>query len=171
MLQTRISQERTMNPGSANQIVRRVDGDSEYVIDTSHLPLLITTWFGSPTLGLVEAYTEWFERFVERSRTQGKKFVILDDAMRAGRPAPPVRGQLAKIHCPSDVVVDRIVVVDTAAIRGALTAMSWITGNPIKTMPTIDQGIRDCLVRLDQASVMRPREFEFRPAEPTVKRA
>jgi hypothetical protein len=168
MLQTRISQERTMNPGSLNPIVRRVDGESEVVIDTSHPTLLITTWFGSPTLGLVEAYTEWFVRFVERSRSAGQKFVILDDAIRAGRPAPPVRGLLAKIQCPSEVVVDRVVVVDSAAIRGALTALSWITGNPIKTAPTIDQGVRDCLARLDESGVARPREFVFRQAEPTV---
>jgi hypothetical protein len=171
MLQTPISQERSMNPGSLNQSFRRVDGDSELVIDTSHLPLLITTWFGSPTLGLVEVYTEWFVRFVERSRASGRKFVILDDAIRAGRPAPPVRGLLAKIQCPSDVVVDRVVVVDSAAIRGALTALSWITGNPIKTTPTIDQGVRDCLALLDESKLARPREFVFRPAEPTVTRA
>lgn len=160
-----------MNPGSLNQIVRRVDGESEFVIDTSHLPLLITTWFGSPTLALVAAYTEWLERFVERSRAAERKFVILDDAIRAGRPAPPVRGLLAKIQCPSDVVVDRVVVVDTAAIRGAITALSWITGNPIKTTTAIDQGVRDCLARLDASGVARPREFVFRPAEPTVARA
>jgi hypothetical protein len=171
MLQTRISQERTINPGSVNPIVRRVDGESELVIDSSHLPLLITTWFGSPTLGLVEAYTEWFVRFVERTRAAGQKVVILDDAIRGGRPAPPVRAVLAKIQCPSDVVVDRIVVVDSAAIRGAITALSWSTGNPIKTTPTIDQGVRDCLALLDAAKVARPREFVFRPAEPTVTRA
>jgi hypothetical protein len=171
MLQTPISRERSMNSGSFNQSVRRVDGESEFVIDTSHMPLLITTWFGSPTLGLVEAYTEWFVRFVERSRAAGQKFVILDDAIRAGRPAPPVRGLLAKVQCPSDVVLDRVVVVDTAAIRGALTALSWITGNPIKTTPAIEQGVRDCLAQLDAAGVARPREFEFRPAEPTVTRA
>jgi hypothetical protein len=170
MLQTPISQERSMNFGSLNQSFRRVDGESELVIDTSHLPLLITTWFGSPSLGLVEAYNEWLVRFVERSRAAGRKFVILDDAIRAGRPAPPVRGLLAKIQCPSDVVVDRVVVVDSAAIRGALTALSWITGNPIKTTPAIEQGVRDCLARLDESSVPRPPKFEFRPAEPTTKR-
>jgi hypothetical protein len=160
-----------VNLGSLDQIVRRVDGESEFVIDMSHLPLLITTWFGSPTLALVEVYTEWFTRFVERSRAAGRKFVILDDAIRAGRPAPPVRGLLAKIQCPSDVVIDRVVVVDTAAIRGALTALSWSTGNPIKTTPAIEQGVRDCLEQLDQCAVTRPREFEFCPAEPTVARA
>jgi hypothetical protein len=160
-----------MNPRSREPIVRHVDGDSEYVVDTGHMPLLITTWFGSPTLGLAENYSKWFASFVERSRASGRKFVILDDASRAGRPAPPVRGCLAKIQCPSDVVIDRIVVVDTAAIRGAITALSWSTGNPIKTTPAIDVGVRDCLALLDEAGVAQPREFEYEPAEPSSPRS
>jgi hypothetical protein len=170
-MQTRISPERsTKRPASPDEIVRRVDGDSEFVIDSTHMPLLITTWFGSPTLGLVQAYSEWFARFVERNRASGTKFVILDDAIRAGRPAPPVRGLLAKIQCPSDVVVDRIVVVDTAAIRGAITALSWILGNPIKTTPAVNEGVRECLACLDAAKVAGPPKFEFQPAQPSITR-
>lgn len=168
MLQTRISQGRSANSAGSDSTIRRVDGESEFVIDTSHLPLLITTWFGSPTLGLVAVYMDWFVHFIDHNRSASRKFVILDDAIRAGRPAPAVRGLLAKIQCPKDVVVDRVVVVDTAAIRGAMTALSWITGNPIKTTQTIDQGVRECLACLDEAKVPRPREFEFRPAQPTV---
>ena len=166
-MQTRITQERRPSAAGLDEIVRRVDGDSEFVIDTSQMPVMITTWFGSPTLGLVEAYTEWFARYVERKRAARSRFVILDDAIRAGRPVPAVRGLLAKIQCPSEVVVDRIVVVDTAAIRGAITALSWITGNQIKTATTVEQGVRDCLACLDAAKVHRPRDFEFRPAQPS----
>ena len=165
----RISYERS--PSVPDDIVRRLDGDAELVIDTSHMPLLITTWFGSPTLGLVQWYSEWFAGFVERSRASKARFVILDDAIRAGRPAPPVRGLLSKVQCPAEVVIDRIVVVDTAAIRGAITALSWILGNPIKTTPAIQDGVRDCLAALDAAKVGRPAKFEYRPAEPTITRA
>lgn len=169
-MRSRISQERS-GATKPDEIIRRLDGDSELVIDTSHMPLLITTWFRSPTLGLVQQYSEWFSSFVETNRAAGSKFVILDDAIRAGRPAPPVRGLLSKIQCPSDVVIDRIVVVDSAAIRGAITALSWIIGSPIKTTPAIDEGIRDCLAGLDAAKVARPATFEFQPPEPTITRA
>ena len=144
---------------------RHVDGDSELVIDTSHLPLLITTWFSSPSLGLAEVYVDWFSNYVERSRAGGRRFVILDDASRAGRPIPQVRGLLSKIECPPEVVLDRVIVVNTPAIRGAITALSWITGNPIKTAPTIEEGVRECLAVLDQAKIPPPREFEFQPAQ------
>ena len=160
-----------MSPRNPESIVRHVDGDSEYVVDTGHLPLLITTWFGSPTLGLAERYRSWFADFVERSRATGGKFVILDDATRAGRPAPPVRGCLAKVECPSEVVIDRVVVVGTAAIRGAITALSWSTGNPIETAPAIEAGVRECLALLDEAGVAPPREFEYEPAEPSRPRS
>ena len=105
---------------------RHVDGASELVIDTSHLPLLITTWFSSPSLALAEVYADWFASYVERSRAGGRRFVILDDASRAGRPVPQVRGRLSKIACPPEVVIDRVVVVDTPAIRGAITALSSV---------------------------------------------
>ena len=154
--------------GSFNAIVRHVEGPSEFVVDTSHLPLLITTWFASPTLELAEAYTRWFHEYVERCRISGRRFVILDDASRAGRPAPPVRGCLSKIQCPPEVVIDRVVVVNSSAIRGAITALSWITGNPIKTATTVEDGVRDCLALLDAAGVAPPREFEFELVQPSA---
>lgn len=157
--------------GSASEpLVRHVDGDSEFVVDVGHMPMLITTWFGSPTLALAGTYAKWFEDFVERSRASGQRFVILDDAVRAARPAPAVRGRLSQITCSKDVVVDRVVVVGAAAIRGAITAISWSTGVPIKTAPAIDEGVRTCLELLDTARVARPREFKFRPAEPSLRR-
>lgn len=156
-----------MNANVPKTLAREVDGASEFVVDTGHIPLLITTWFGSPTVRLANAYAEWFASYVERSRVAGRRFVILDDATRAERPAPPVRGRLSKISCAPDVVIDRVVVVGSAAIRGALTAMSWTTGNTIKTTPSIEEGVRDALALLDTAEIPRPREFEYRPIQPS----
>lgn len=156
-----------MNPRERKRtpLVRTIDGDCELVIDTSHPPLLITTWFGKPSLTLAEAYAKWFTDYVERCKVTGRRFVILDDASRAARPTPPVRGRLAQVKCPREVVIDRIVVVDSAAIRGAVTALSWATGNTIKTCPRVEDGIRDCLALLDEAGLARPRNFEFEPAK------
>ena len=156
-----------MQFGRHTSLIRRFDGNSEFVVDTSHLPLVITTWFGAPSLELARTYTAWFAEFVEHNRSAGRRFVVLDDAMRAERPAPAVRGCLSKIRCPPEVVVDRIVVTQARSIRGAITALSWITGNPIKTDETIEGGVRGCLALLDSAKVERPRDFEFQPAEPT----
>ena len=150
-------------------LIRHTDERCEFAVDSSHLPLLITTWFGSPSLELVETYAKWFDEFIERSRRQDRRFVILDDATRAERPAPAVRGRMSKIECPRDVVVDRVIVVQTRPIRGAITALSWIIGNPIKTNDTLEGGVRECLELLDAAKVSRPREFEFEPAQPSAR--
>lgn len=156
--------------GIRNPIVRHIEGPSEFVVDTSHLPLLITTWFASPTFELAQAYMAWFDEYVERCRISGRRVMILDDASRAGRPVPAVRGQLSKIHCPPEVVIDRVVVVNSSAIRGAITALSWITGNPIKTATSVEDGVRDCLELLDAAGVARPRDFEFEHVQPSDNR-
>jgi hypothetical protein len=149
-------------------IIHHVDGASEITVDSRHLPLLITSWFGSPTVTLIERHAQWFEDFIETSRIAGGRFVILDDATRAERPSPSVRGRLSKLECPADVVIDRVVVVAAPAIRGAVTALSWITGKTIRTVNSTDDGLRECLERLDRAGVTRPRKFEFVPARASM---
>ena len=80
---------------------------------------------------------------------------------------PAVRGRLSKIQCPAEVVIDRVVIVDSAAIRGAVTALSWITGKQIKSEDTVEAGVRLCLEQLDAAQLARPRDFEWEPAQPS----
>jgi hypothetical protein len=159
------SQETGVPRTRRSEIIRHVDGAGEFVVDTRQLPLLITSWFGAPTVALVERYAQWFDSFVELSRLAGRRFVILDDTSLAERPTPSVRGQLSKLACPTDVVIDRVVVVQARAIRGAVTALSWITGKTIRTANCVEDGLRECLERLDRADVTRPREFVFVPAQ------
>lgn len=152
-----------MNARKYDPLIRVVDDDCdcELTIDTEHMPLLVTSWFGSPSMALAEAYQEWFADFVERGEVSGRRFVVLDDASRAGRPTPTVRGCLSKIECPPALVLARIVVVDSAGIRGAITALTWSTGKPIKTVPTMEAGVRECFERLDAAGLPRPRNFDL----------
>lgn len=149
------------------QLFRHVDGTSEFVVDISHMPVLITTWFGAPSVELATHYTSWFGDYVRHCHAMGKRFVILDDATRAGRPAPPVRGVLSKSECLPQVVIDRVVVSQERAIRGAVTALSWISGKQIKAEDTVEAGVRRCLELLDQAKLARPRDFEWKPAQPS----
>jgi hypothetical protein len=146
-------------------LVRHTDGDSEFVVDTRRLPLVVTTWFGSPTLGLVEAYARWLQGFIERSTIVGRKVVLIDDATLAERPSPPVRGRLAQIECPPTVILDRLVVVNNSVIRGAITALSWSTGRTIATVETIETGVSESRRIFAEHSVEPPREFEIEPAQ------
>ena len=148
-------------------VVRHTDGESEVVIDVRHLPLVVTTWFGVPTLALVEAYDAWLRRFVESSSVSGRRVVLLDDATRAERPTPQVRGRLAKLDCPANVVVARVIVAHTAAIRGAVTALTWSTGKQLQTVETIEAGVSQCLRIFGDNKIVPPRKFEIVPAQPS----
>ena len=53
------------------------------------------------------------------------------------------------------------------SIRGAVTALSWITGKQIKSEDTVEVGVRRCLELLDEAKLARPRDFEWKPAQPS----
>lgn len=148
-------------------LFRHADGDREFVVDTRYLPLVVTTWFGSPSLSLVEAYDRWLRQFVERSLVCERKVVLLDDASRAERPVPQVRGRLAQLDCPAPVIVARVIVVQTPAIRGAVTALSWITGRTLRTVETIEDGVQECLGIFSQRKIEPPRKFEIVPALPS----
>jgi hypothetical protein len=155
---------------SNRSIVRHTDGDSEVVIDARHLPLVVTTWFGSPTLKLVECYDTWLRRFVEASSVSGRRVVLLDDATGAERPTPQVRGQLAKLDCPAAVVVARVIVARTPAIRGAVTALTWSTGKSLQTVETIEAGVSASLRIFGEHQIVPPRKFEIVPAQPSQAR-
>lgn len=133
--------------------IRHVDGDVEFVVDLSRYPLVVSTWFGAPTTPLIDAYEAWFQPFAEQCRSRGERIVILDDATHAGRPTPKVRARLAQIETPIDILVDRVVVVRSAAIRGAITALSWMTGDKLRTAKTVREGVADCLEILRQAGI------------------
>jgi hypothetical protein len=160
-----ISARTTM--ASPRSIVRHTDGGSEIVIDTRHLPLVVTTWFGSPTVTLVEFYDRWLRRFVESSSVAGRRVVLLDDGTRAERPTPQVRGRLAQLDCPATVVVARVIVAATPAIRGAVTALTWSTGKQLQTVETIETGVSECLRIFVENKIVPPRKFELEPMQPS----
>jgi hypothetical protein len=155
---------------SSRSFVRHTDAECEVVIDTRRLPLVVTTWFGSPTLGLVEAYDGWLRRFIEASSVSGRRVVLLDDGTRAERPTPQVRGRLAQLECPSTVVVARVIVAASPAIRGAVTALTWSTGKQLQTVETIEQGVNEALRIFAANSIVPPRKFEIEPIQPSNSR-
>jgi hypothetical protein len=112
-------------------VQRFVDGDAEAIVDARYLPIVVTSWFGTPTLGLANAFCEWYAAFVAEQGRAGKPLVFVNDATLAGRPSGEVRSRLAAAPTP-EFVLDSLVVVTHPAVRGAATAIRWMAGERMK---------------------------------------
>ncbi|MFV8754912.1 hypothetical protein ACNOYE_30560 [Nannocystaceae bacterium ST9] len=112
-------------------VQRLVDGDAEVVIDTRYLPIVISTWFGTPALGLANMYGEWIHGFFAEQAKLGTRVILVNDATLSGRPGGEVRTRFAGFPTP-EFVLDLLIVVTNPAVRGAATAVRWIAGERMK---------------------------------------
>jgi hypothetical protein len=115
----------------AKNMQRFVDGDAEVVVDLRFMPIVISTWFGTPTIELATSFAEWFSPFMAEQAQLGTRLVFVSDASLAGRPGGDVRKRFAALDSP-DFVLDSLVVVTNPAVRGAATAIRWAAGERMK---------------------------------------
>lgn len=112
-------------------VQRFMDGDAEVVIDARFMPIVISTWMGTPTLGLANTYCEWLSGFYAEYAKLGTRLIMVSDAALANRPGGEVRTRFAAAETP-EFVLDSLVVVTNPAVRGAATAIRWIAGERMK---------------------------------------
>jgi len=107
------------------------DGEDALLVDDSHGAIYIATWFGTASEGMVRGYFDWFDGVVASHLRDRAPFVLITDALDAGRPSPSARKLIVKrteaMPEFSSVNVGNYVVVGNALVRGALTAMQWIS--------------------------------------------
>lgn len=66
-------------------------------LDATFFPVLCATWFGTPSVEVVEAYIGWIDRMATRADAEGTKLVLLGDSSRIeGRPGPEIRRAMGK---------------------------------------------------------------------------
>ena len=109
-----------------------VEGDCGIVVDDRHFPVVVSTWYGDPTEAIVRRYFDWLSGIIERSRSESVPYVLITDATYAKRPQPSVRQVVAELTdamppYTAEINIGNYVVVESALIRGALTAMQWIS--------------------------------------------
>jgi hypothetical protein len=140
------------------------DGASSIVLDERWSPLVFLTWFGEPTEPLVRSYFEWNAGMLTRAKERNRRLVTINDAFATDRPSPKVRQllvDLAKEQPPwaRQMTLQGFVVVESALIRGAVTALSWLDPNLMsgsKVVPSIEAAIEAALAVLDEAGIPRP---------------
>lgn len=140
-----------------------IDGDTSIVIDERARPVIITTWFGEATTGIIDQYFDWFGMRLARARAVGERLVLVNDTFAIERPTPVVRRRLAErtkeqLGELMRPVIGSVVVIESALVRGAVTALGWILPSLADThfFSTFDEAIAHGLVMLDQAGVPRP---------------
>lgn len=140
-----------------------IDGPDGFIhCDPTHWPIAIATWVGPADEAGVRRFFAWNERVVERARGTGG-YVLITDADRAQRPAPSVRRLVAELTdaMPEDATalsVGNYVVVSSRLIRGAMTAMQWLSNEPWTSVlvGTMHEALVAALDDLDHAGLPRP---------------
>lgn len=98
------------------------------VVSDAHFPLLISTWFGTPDKEIIEFYFEWQAIRLAHARDSNTRVVTIIDALDAARPAASMRKTIAEhsekiLEGFAPIIVHSRVVVESALVRGAITAI------------------------------------------------
>ena len=153
------------------------DADAAIVIDDRAPGVVIATWFGEPTLELVDRYFDWHAVFVDGVRKARGRFVLITDTFATARPSPSARKRIAERTEAlgpdlQELTIGSYLVVENALIRGVITALAWLHAPLAETVPlgspalAIGAALRD----LDAAGIPRPANLSpatyKRPARP-----
>ena len=134
------------------------------VLDSRFFPILIATWYGDATEEDVDGFFDWQTRLADRARAVGTQYVMVTDASAAARPKPSVRRRVAQRtnEMPDVKAINAAayVVLDNPLIRGALTAMQWISrdnwGDQTTVVATCQEALERSLADLDRVGAVRP---------------
>lgn len=108
------------------------DGNASMVVDDRHLPILIVTYRGTTTERMVREYFAWMGPLYGRLAQTGDRMALITDVSAASRPSPVVRRLISEFYDhhranQRTVCVADLAVVHSAVVRGAITAIQWLT--------------------------------------------
>lgn len=153
------------------------EGTASVVLDSRAWPVVITTWFGTPTEGLVDRYFDQHATILERGRKNSERIVLISDTFATERPTATARKRIAdRTSAHADVAqsitLQSFIVIESALIRGAVTALSWVMPSmeENEVVGSIETAIDRALAALDAAGIARPTGLRartyHRPARP-----
>jgi hypothetical protein len=128
-------------------IAKQGSGTSLAALDDTHLPILITTFRGHVTLEMAQWHHGETSRVLRRRHELRQPTVYITDAHAMHVPSATVRKYWAEIMKENEVMLNAMpgnfVVLDNAVMRGALTAIEWVTTltRRIRYVATLEQGI------------------------------
>ncbi|NVB42746.1 hypothetical protein G6O69_33300 [Pseudenhygromyxa sp. WMMC2535] len=152
---------------------RTRDGDSTLALDDRHFPVLISKWFGRPTVLLAKSYFDWLGLMIERAEFYETKAIHILDATEAKLPNAETRRHLAqeaaRMHeqfTPRGTMLQAVVTPPSELVRKLLTVVRWsLTGDaqlPLTTVASLPEAIDDAIRRLAAAGIEAPSDLDSR---------
>lgn len=134
-----------------------------YQIDDGCFPLVLVTWTGTASAESTRAFFADLAALTARAEQAGVSTVTIHDARESARPSPDTRAVMAEQvkTVTSRSLVD-VVVLNSAALRGVITAMAWVVPGPmkrVKTAATLEEAFdlaQKALAEAGQAAPPRP---------------
>jgi hypothetical protein len=101
-------------------------------VDIRTYPIVIVTWYGLVNEQVVDEYFEVNEAIAAHTAERREKYCVITDTEFAERPPPTVRKRIAE---RTDAIEERYgplvaasyLVVPSVVIRGAITAIQWVS--------------------------------------------
>jgi hypothetical protein len=133
------------------------------VCDDRYGPLLVTTFIGVIDLEAARWFEEVHTRAILRQVALGRRVVSVNDSTQTGSPTPELRkfwSEMAERTSPTvlTAMLGTFVVLDSALMRGALTAISWLSPvlRDIESFATLPLALKAGTERLAAAGTPVP---------------
>jgi hypothetical protein len=156
----RFKERRAGFRSTIQRMPRFVDGSATIVIDDSAAPLLIATSFGVATERVTQELFAWLREFAAGVQARGSRFVVVIDARAAGRPSAAVRAMVSTLTdelraLAPGAELASLFVSESALIRGALTAIMWISRSSWRPIlvESCEEAVRKGIELLRQAGI------------------
>lgn len=122
-------------------------------VDATRYPIVIQRWNRDPTAAELAAYFETADTIADRAIAEDSYYVVV--VVNANNISPQTRRALsAFIDETSDErrrrVLGSFVVMTSAALRGVLTALKWVTKrlDDVHVVATVEEGMQKANERL-----------------------
>lgn len=132
-------------------------------LEDRHYPILVGTWVGQATVAQCREFTRWHDAQVRRALASGDRLISISDSLESVRPDANVRRCFAdwiagQPQAYRDASVLTLAVLDSALIRGALTAIAWIREEARQIVPvaSMEHALEVALRTLDEHGIARP---------------
>ena len=105
--------------------------DCAIALDSRSRPVMISSWYGAPSVVLVDEFYRWSDRRAAAAMADEQQLIRIADLSKARAPSGEARKRAFE-HTRNDLVNEvtlaLIVVVDDPTLRGVVTAMRWLGG-------------------------------------------